>query len=57
MAKFTLKKAFSMTSTGREKVCWYVMDGSFVTDAFDLKRDAVYYMGLWNSEAARNGIN
>ena len=55
--KFTLKKAFRETITGYEKVVWYVMDGNFVTDAFDLKRDAVYYMGLWNSEAARNAQN
>ena len=54
-SKFTLKKAYTETSTGREKIVWYVMDGDFVTDAFDLKRDAKYYMDLWNSEAARAG--
>ena len=56
MAKFTLKKAYTETSSGYEKVVWYVMDGDFVTDAFDLRRDAKYYMDLWNSEAARNGV-
>lgn len=50
MVKFTLKKAYTETSSGFEKVVWYVMDGNFVTDAFDLKRDAKYYMDLWNSE-------
>lgn len=45
-----------MTSSGLEKVIWHVMDGDFITDAFDLRRDAKFYMGLWNSEAARNGV-
>jgi hypothetical protein len=54
--KYTLKKSFHETITGYEKVVWYVMDGDFVVDGFSLKRDAKYYMDLWNSEAARNGV-
>ena len=54
--KYSLKRAFQSTITGYEKVVWNVMDGDFVIDTFSLKRDAKYYMDLWNSEAARNGV-
>jgi hypothetical protein len=49
--KFTLQRAFRETITGYEKVVWNVMDGDFVVDAFSLRRDAKYYMDLWNSQA------
>lgn len=56
--KFTLKKAYGSTSTGREVVVWDVVDSAdgYVVDTFSLRRDAKYYMDLWNSEAARAGV-
>ena len=46
---YTIKKSYTMTKTGLEKVVWYIMDGDFVVDACDLRRDAKYYCDLWNS--------
>lgn len=54
--KYTLNKSYGTTHTGREVVLWDVMDGDYTVDTFSLKRDAKYYMDLWNSEAARNGV-
>lgn len=49
--KYTLRKAYILTRTGREKVVWHVMLGDFVADAFDLRRDAKFYMDAWNAYA------
>jgi len=49
---YTIKKAYAETSTGAEKVVWYIMDGDFVVDACDLKRDAKFYCDKWNAETA-----
>ena len=46
---YTIKKSYTMTKTGTEKAVWYIMDGDFVVDACDLRRDAKYYCDLWNS--------
>lgn len=56
--KYTLQKAYGSTSTGREYVTWNVIDAAagYVIDTFSLRRDAKYYMDLWNSEAARAGV-
>ena len=56
--KYTLNKSYGTTHTGRERVHWNVVDSGCGTiiDTFSLRRDAKYYMDLWNSEAARNGI-
>ena len=58
--KYSLQKAYGTTSTGRERVIWNVIETIngvvFVIDTFSLRRDAKYYMDLWNSEAARNGV-
>jgi hypothetical protein len=55
-SKYTIKRAFSETITGYEKVVWNVMDGEFIVDTFSLKRDAKYFMELWNCENERNSI-
>ena len=56
--KYSLNKAYGTTPTGRERVIWNVIDSGSgeVIDTFSLRRDAKYYMDLWNSEAARNGV-
>ncbi len=46
---YTIKKSYTMTKTGLEKAVWYIMDGDFVVDACDLRRDAKFYCDLWNS--------
>jgi hypothetical protein len=46
---YTLKKSYTLTPTGAEKTVWHIMDGDFVVDACDLKRDAKHYCDLWNS--------
>jgi hypothetical protein len=46
---YTIKKSYTMTKTGLERVVWHIMDGDFVVDVCDLKRDAKYYCDLWNS--------
>ena len=46
---YTIKKSYTMTKTGTEKAVWYIMDGDFVVDACDLRRDAKYYCDMWNS--------
>lgn len=53
--KFSLNKAYGTTPTGRERVIWNVIDSGSgeVIDTFSLRRDAKYYMDLWNSEAAK----
>lgn len=45
---YTIKKAYTMTKTGLEKIVWYIMDGDFVVDVTDLRRDAKYYADKWN---------
>ena len=47
--KYTIKRAFRETITGYEKVVWHIMDGDFVVDACDMKRDAKYYADKWNA--------
>jgi hypothetical protein len=47
--KYTVKKAYSETHTGREISIWHIMDGDFVVDACDLKRDAKYWCDKWNA--------
>jgi hypothetical protein len=56
--KYTLNKSYGTTHTGRERVIWNVIDSGCGTiiDTFTLRRDAKYYMDLWNSEAARNAV-
>ena len=58
MAKFSLIKVYGTTHTGRERVLWDVIDSvsKETIDTFGLRRDAKYYMDLWNSEAARNAV-
>ena len=46
---YTLKKACTETKTGAERVVWYIMDGDFVVDACDLRRDAKYFCDMWNA--------
>jgi hypothetical protein len=57
--KYSIQKAYGTTPTGRERVIWNVIDSGSgsgeVIDTFSLRRDAKYYMDLWNSEAARSG--
>jgi hypothetical protein len=38
-----------MSKAGVEKSVWYIMDGDFVVDATDLRRDAKYYADKWNA--------
>ena len=52
--KYTVKRAYAQTSTGREIYVWHIMDGDFVVDACNLKRDAKYYCDLWHAE--QNGV-
>ena len=47
---YTVKRAYTMSRSGVEKTVWYIMDGDFVVDVCDLKRDAKYYCDLWNKE-------
>ena len=47
--KYTIKRAYAQTHTGREIYVWHIMDGDFVVDACDLKRDAKYWCDKWNS--------
>ena len=47
--KYTIKKSYTMTNAGVEKAVWYIMDGDFVVDATDLRRDAKYYADKWNA--------
>lgn len=47
--KYTIKRAYSETSTGRQIVVWHIMNGNFVVDATDLKRDAKYLADKWNA--------
>lgn len=56
--KFSLNKAYGTTLTGRERVIWNVIDSGSgeIIDTFSLRRDAKYYMDLWNAEAARNCV-
>jgi hypothetical protein len=58
--KFSIQKAYGLTPAGREYVIWNVIQmvrGTVhVIDSFSLRRDAKFYCGLWNSEAARNGV-
>jgi hypothetical protein len=49
---YTLKKAYVETHTGAEKPVWHIMDGDFVVDACDLKRDAKYFCDKWNAAPA-----
>lgn len=58
MSKFSLNKAYGSTPSGREYAIWNVIDSGSgeVIDTFSLRRDAKYYMDLWNSEAARNAV-
>jgi len=51
---YTVKRSYTFTPTGFEKVIWHIMDGEFVVDACDLKRDAKYYCDKWNAE--QNGV-
>ena len=52
---YTIKRAYAQTSTGREIYVWHIMNGDFVVDACDLKRDAKYYADKWNAE--QNGVH
>lgn len=45
---YTIKKAYVMTDSGAEKVIWNIMEGDFVVDSTDLKRDAKYWCDKWN---------
>ena len=47
--KYTIKKSYTMSKAGIEKSVWYIMDGDFVVDATDLRRDARYYADKWNA--------
>jgi len=47
--KYTIKKSYTMSKAGVEKSVWYIMDGDFVVDATDLRRDAKYYADKWNA--------
>jgi hypothetical protein len=47
--KYTIKKSYTMSTAGVEKSVWYIMDGDFVVDATDLRRDAKYYADKWNA--------
>lgn len=47
--KYTIKKSYTMSKDGVEKSVWYIMDGDFVVDATDLRRDAKYYADKWNA--------
>jgi hypothetical protein len=38
-----------MSKAGVEKAVWYIMDGDFVVDVTDLRRDAKYYADKWNA--------
>jgi hypothetical protein len=51
MNKYTVQKAYGTTPSGKERVVWNVMEGNFVVDTFNLKRDAVYYAKSWNQAA------
>lgn len=47
--KYTIKKSYTMSKAGVEKAVWYIMDGDFVVDVTDLRRDAKYYADKWNA--------
>ena len=47
--KYTIKKSYTMSKAGVEKSVWYIMDGDFVVDVTDLRRDARYYADKWNA--------
>ena len=47
--KYTIKKSYILSNTGVEKSVWYIMDGDFVVDATELRRDAKYYADKWNA--------
>ena len=47
--KYTIKKSYTMSKDGVEKAVWYIMDGDFVVDVTDLRRDAKYYADKWNA--------
>ena len=47
--KYTIKQSYTMSKSGVEKVVWHIMDGDFVVDATDLKRDAKHYADKWNA--------
>ena len=38
-----------MSKAGVEKSVWHIMDGDFVVDVTDLRRDAKYYADKWNA--------
>jgi len=49
--KYTIKRAYRVdSSTGRERVVWWIMHGEVVVDACDLKRDAQYFCDKWNGK-------
>lgn len=50
-SKYTVKKAYSSTHTGRMFVVWNVMEGDFIVDTFSLKSEAVYYCNKYNRAA------
>jgi hypothetical protein len=47
--KYTIKKSYTMSKSGVEKSVWYIMDGDFVVDVTDFRRDAKYYADKWNA--------
>jgi hypothetical protein len=47
--KYTIKKSYTMSKAGVEKAVWHIMDGDFVVDVTDLRRDAKYYADKWNA--------
>jgi hypothetical protein len=47
--KYTIKKSYTMSKAGVEKSVWHIMDGDFVVDVTDLRRDAKYYADKWNA--------
>jgi len=48
--KYTIKKSYTMSKAGVEKSVWHIMDGDFVVDVTDLRRDAKYYADKWNAD-------
>ena len=51
MNKYTVVKAYGTTRSGKERVVWNIMEGSFVVDTFNRRYVAKYYMEKWNTAA------
>ena len=51
VTKYTIRKGYTETATGREIPLYHVVDrNGLIVDCFSRLRDAKYYRDLWNRD-------